>query len=138
MLRYTCYKLQIQGTKFNLFFDSGCGDLVCRKGAVTSLESMGRANKVLDGPLTLSGVGDNKTVCKHGMYKIKIPLHNGKDINMSGICLDKITSDFPIYPLTEVENDIHRAYATAGKNPRTLPKLLHSVGGQTDIMIGIQ
>ena len=75
---YMLQTIEIQGEKNYLFFDSGCGDLVCRKGAVTHLESMGRANKILDGPLTLSGVGDNKTVCKNGMYNIKLPLYNGK------------------------------------------------------------
>ena len=102
------------------------------------LEKMGRASKILDGPVTLSGVGDNKSVCPHGLYKINIPLVSGKDINMNGICLDTVTNEFPIYPLKEVENEIHRSYVTKGMNPKLLPKLPHSVGGQTDIMIGIQ
>ena len=75
---YMLQTIQIQGQKFNLFFDSGCGDLVCKKDAVSCLQGMGRASKVLDGPLTLSRVGYNKTVCKHGVYNIKIPLHDGR------------------------------------------------------------
>ena len=88
--------IQIQGKRFNLFFDSGCGDLVCNKEAVTRLENMGRANKVLDRPLTITGVGDQKIVCENGLYSIKIPLYNGKDVNLSGICVEKITGEFPI------------------------------------------
>ena len=57
---------------------------------------------------------------------------------MNGICLDKITSEFPIYPLNEVESEIHQVYASKGKSPEKLPKLPHSVGGNTDLMIGIQ
>ena len=91
--------IQIQGKKFNLFFDSGCGDLACKRDAVSCLQGMGRARKVLDGPLTLSGVGNNKTVCKHGVYNVKIPFHDGRDVNLSGICLDKVTGEFPVYPL---------------------------------------
>ena len=57
---------------------------------------------------------------------------------MSVICLDKITSEFPIYPLKEVENESHQIYASKGNNPKKIPKLPHSVGGHTDLMIGIQ
>ena len=82
---YMLQTIQIQSKNFNLFFDSGCGDLVCKKGAVTILESMGRATKIYDGPLTLSGVGDNKTSCKHGLFSVKLPLYNGKEVNLSGL-----------------------------------------------------
>ena len=55
---------------------------------------------------------------------------------MEGLCLDKITSTFPTYSLSEVEKDIHKAYKEAGRNPKKLPKLAESVGGDTHIMIG--
>ena len=84
---YMLQTIEVQGKTFNLFFDSGCGDLVCKMEAITQLAGMGRVKKVLDGPLTISGVGDNKTISKHGMYSVKIPMHNGKDANLSGICL---------------------------------------------------
>ena len=72
--QYSCSKpSKFKAKKFNLFFDSGCGDLVCRRDAVSCLQGMGRVRKVLDGQLTLSGVGDNKTVCKHGVYNVKNP-----------------------------------------------------------------
>ena len=58
---------EVQGKTFNLFFDSGCGDLVCKMEAITQLVGMGRVIKVLDRPLKISGVGDNKTISKHGM-----------------------------------------------------------------------
>ena len=88
--------------------------------------------------LVLSGVGDKKSICEHGRYQITIPLHDGENINLSGICLDKITSEFPLYPLNEVESDIREIYASAGGSVRDLPKLPKCVGGNTDIMIGIQ
>ena len=57
----------VEGKLFNLFYDSGCGDLVCKKSAIDKLVSMGRANQELPGPITLSGVGDEKTVCQDGV-----------------------------------------------------------------------
>ena len=95
---------------------------------------MGRINKIFDGPLTISGVGDNKTISQHGVYNVRIPLHNGNDANLSGVCLDKITGDIPTYLLKNVEHDLHRAYTSMKNDPKKLPELLFSVGG----MIGIQ
>ena len=135
---YMLQTIEVQGKKFNLFFDSGCGDLVCKKSAVMHLEAMGRATKIFDGPITLSGVGNHKSICDHGVYSVKLPLHNGKDITLSGICLDKVTGEFPIYPLHDVESEIQRVYASKSFSSRQLPKLPHSVGGETDIMVGIQ
>ena len=99
---------------------------------------MKRAKCVLNGPLMLSGVGDQKSICKHGKYQIAIPLHNDKDINLCGICLDKVTGTFPSYPLIEIEREIQREFTVSGGNPNTLPRLPNCVGGDTDIMIGIQ
>ena len=42
------------------------------------LIGLGKANQELPGPITLSGVGDNKTICQHGVYKISLPLSGGK------------------------------------------------------------
>ena len=137
---YMLQTIQIQNKNSNLFLDSVYGDLMYKKEAVMILESMGRATKIYDGPLTLSGVGDNKTSCKHGLFSVKLPLFNGREVNLSGVCLDKITSEFPNYPLKEVEKDIRKAFRFASNknDPRKPPKLSHSVGGDTDLMTGIQ
>ena len=58
---------------------------------------------------------------------------------MLGICLDNITSKFPLYPLQgKVLNDITKAYQDAGGDARTLPKIPKSVGGEIDFIIGIK
>ena len=64
--------IKIEDKKFNLFYDTGCGDLISRRSAVVCLQKMGRACHELKGPIILTGVGDNKTVCDHGIYKIKM------------------------------------------------------------------
>ena len=75
----------------------------------------------------------------HGIYKVKIPMFNGKEANISGICLDKITQEFPKYELQEVGKDIQKEYETGRFNSKNkLPKLPRSVGGYTDFMIGIK
>ena len=45
---------------------------------------------------------------------------------------------FPTYPLKEIEMDIQNAYVKSGGNMNNLPKLPLHVGGDTDLMIGVQ
>ena len=73
--------IQIEGKQFNVFYDSGCGDLVSRRGAVSILEKMERACPEIPGPLVITGVGNHKTVCEHGVYKLKITWYDGKDMH---------------------------------------------------------
>ena len=81
--------------------------MVCKKEAADSLIEQKRAKRIISGPIVLSGVGGKKFVSEYGKYHLTLPLHDGKNIHLSGICLDKITHTFPTYPLNEVERDIH-------------------------------
>ena len=100
----------IEGKEMNLFYDSGCVDVSGRKGAVDELQKMGRANNEVPGPITITGVGDNKAICQYGIYRLRLNLHDGKDIKVSGVCLDKVTTEFPKYNLHEVQKDIIKEY----------------------------
>ena len=74
------FKLQtisIGGHRFNLFYDGGCGDLVCKKSAVDKLIALGRAKQELPGPFLLTGVGEMKKVCENGIYQVSLPLADG-------------------------------------------------------------
>ena len=131
--------INIQGDLFNVFYDNGCGDLVCKKSAIDTLMSLGKAPQEFPGPITISDVRDNKTICNDGVYKISMPLCGGKEAIMSGICFEKVTLKFPIFPLRSVEDDIKYSYQKNGKNlTGKLPRLPEKVGGETDIMIKIK
>ena len=54
--------IEFDGVKLNLFFDSGCGDMVVKKSAIDKLKELGRAKLIVPGPIVLSGVGDQKSV----------------------------------------------------------------------------
>ena len=65
----------------------------------------------MQGPIALGGVRDAKTVSPHGVYKVDIPLHNGKSTVMRAVCLNQVTSKFPMYPLHgQVQKDIIKNY----------------------------
>jgi len=54
----------------------------------------------------MGGVGSVTSESTHGIYSVSMPLRNGHDAIMTGICLKQITQTFP-YPLNgEVIKDI--------------------------------
>ena len=132
--------IEVEGVSINLFFDSGCGDMVIKKSTVDKLKKVGRANLELPGEITLSGIGDKKSVCKHGIYSVCLPLKNGLEAVLSGLCLDKVTADFPIYPLDQVMIDLEDMWKDEKGNPlnKSIPKIPNEVGGDTDILLGIK
>ena len=131
--------IRVGNTKINLFFDTGCSELVSKRGAISSLEKLNRASRERDGPIVLRDVGNQKTMCQYGMYKVKLPLYNGTEAVMSGPCIDHVTDEFPIYPLNgRVQRDIYDAYRLQGGEVKALPWLPEEIGGETDIMVGIK
>ena len=122
-------------TSFRKFFDSGCSDMVVKSDAIVRLGN--RAKQEIKGPISLCGVGNLKAESTHGIYQIRLPLRNGKDAVLAGVCLDKITNTFPQYPLNgEIKKDIFSAFQLSGGNTDQLPKLPDSIGGDVDFMIG--
>ena len=124
---------------FNIFYDSGCGDLVVTKETVDQLKEKGLAKQEFTGPIVLNGVGNQTSVCENGIYSISLRLASGYEAKMSGVCVDSITVPFPKYSLQKVERDFKETIAKT--NPEimsSLPKLPKAVGGKVDIMIGKQ
>ena len=97
-------------------------------------------NKLLPGPITITGVGDQKSVCKDGVYSVRLPLHDGRSAIISGLCMSKITGTFPLYKLEGVERDIHDNCRRIGNQNLVdqLPKLPSVVDGETNILVGIK
>ena len=131
------FKLQtinIEGSKFNVFYDGGCGDLVCNSKAINRLVTLGRANLELPGPFILTGVGDINQVCKNGLFQIRLPLAEGCDALMSELCMEKVTATLPIYQLNEVEKYINIQWNKMENkgDVKRLPKLSKTLGGDTD------
>ena len=95
---YALQTICIGNLLINLFFDSGCGDLVIRKECCDKLKSLGRANQESPGPIVVHGVGNQKSICEHGVYSVKLPLNDNETAWMCGICVDERAMPFPIYP----------------------------------------
>ena len=87
------FKLQtinIEGNKCNVFDGGGgCGDFVCNK-VINKLVTLGRSSLELPGPFILTGAGGSKQVCKNGWLLIGLPLAEGGDALMSGLCTEKV------------------------------------------------
>ena len=135
--------IEIEEVPVNVMYDSGCGSMIIKKSAVEKLLKLGRAIKILPGPFEITGVGDKKSVCEEGLYSICLPLHTKKDGEeqnaiLTGICLPKITCDFPVYELTGIEKDIREKCKNIGGEElvSSLPRLPSKVGGDTEILMG--
>ncbi len=65
------------------------------------------------------------------MYSICLPLHNGSNAILTGLCLPKLTSTFPEYNLIEAGNDLISRCASDKGNAfaNGLLKLPGKVGG---------
>ena len=70
-------------------------DFISRHDAVKLLKS--RATQVYN--VLTNGVGNQTSESRNGIYTVNFPLANGKDASMTGVCLDKLTHDFPMYKL---------------------------------------
>ena len=78
--------ISVDNKSYTLFFDSGCGDLVCRYDE--AIQNMGqRAVQEFKASVNLGGVGDLFTKLNHRIYQVKMPLHNWGNATMSGVCL---------------------------------------------------
>ena len=129
--------LDVDGNTITMFYDNGCGDMILSKAAAEILEGLNRAKQISPGPMMINGVNNQKSVCPHGMYEITLPLLNGGEATLSGLCVDDITEPFPFYPLQEVEKDLRAQLTESDKEIiKTLPILPPKVGGKVGIMIG--
>jgi len=134
---YMLQRIQVGDQEFTIFFDSGCSDMVAKHDAVVRLGE--RAKQIMKGPISLGGVGNLKTESKHGVYQIRLPLNNGRDAVLAGVCLEQITNTFPVYPINgEIQKDILHGFVKNGGNEQNLPKLPDSIGGDVDFLIGLK
>ena len=133
--------IEIKGHAFNLFFDDGCGEMVLKREAAETLKSLGLAKMVDSRPKILAGAGGVKTLVDHGEWEVSLPLitptKEGKaNAELRGLCLDKVTTEFPRFQLKEAMGDIKKEWVKNNKENK-LPIVPKSVGGDTDIMIGV-
>ena len=86
----------------------------------------------------MSGVGDVQSVTPHGLWSICLPLRNGCNIVITGVCMEKVTAEFPNYELRDVEREVRQQCHNVGGETllQKIPKLASYVGGETDILLG--
>ena len=125
------------GFRLNYFYDGGCGEAIISKECADLLMRVGRARLKIPGPLELWGVNKQMSVSTHGVYTITLPLKNGKEAEINALCLDEITTEFPKYPLEQVNSDIRSFVERSDKDllPQ-LPTLAGEVGGKVHVMLG--
>ena len=111
--------------------------MVVRTSAVDCLQKLGWAKLEVPRPITLLGIGDQKSVCEHGAYSIRLPLKSGCE---AMLCLDKVTAEFPMYPLKQINHSLKSMCKNLGAETVgiSFPEMASQVGGENDILIGIK
>ena len=133
---YLLQNIFVNNCRLNIFYDNGCSDFIVKK---STIDSLGRsATKISSEPVQLGGVGETSTRSTLGTYNVKLPMYNGRDASLTGICIKSITSTFPTYPLTEVMTDIQNSFNSSGHAEVALPKPSSSVGGEIHLMLGVK
>ena len=128
---YLLQSIKVNSNKLNIFYDNGYSDFIVSENAAKLLGKY--AKKQNADPIQLGGVG-NMRMESLGAYNVTIPQYNGQMVTLSGLCIRQIISDFPIYALKDVENDIQQHYTSSG-GTNSLPKLPSAVGGEIHLMI---
>ena len=128
--------IEVEKESYNILYDTGCRRFAIRYTAVARLGT--RAREIIRGPTPLGGVAGMKAVSPYGVYKITLPLGNGRAASFKGACMEIITEMFPTYPMESIQKELTTAFALSGGKDTDLPKLPCSVGGNTDLMIGIK
>ena len=130
--------INVDGVRIRIFYDRGAGDAVIKWTAILALEKLKRAALIRPGPIPITGVSDMKGVSDHGVYSIALPIKNGDNVTITGVCMEKVTAKLPEYDLTGVEKDVHEMCRKEGGDAlvQKLPKLASKVGGETDILLG--
>ena len=122
---------------YSLFYDTGCCDMVSRYAAIKSIGSRTKQESSI--PISIGGVRNTEVKSNDGIFQVKLPLFNGSEATFTRVCsFDQITVKFPQYLLKGIVGYIAAGYKRQGNNPRDLPQLPKSVGGDTDFTLGIK
>ena len=133
-------RIKVEKELLNLFFDGGCGDMVCSKDGTTRLSKCrgDRATEVIPGPTQLIGVSDTVIESEHGLWTLKLPMANGKNAVVTGLCLNKVTHTIPDYEFADAAQDIKEYCKKNDIELDTMPQFPTSAGGDTAVMMGMQ
>ena len=100
---YLLQSIKVNSNKLNILYNDRCSDFILSENAVKLLCQY--AKKQNADPIQLAGVG-NMTMESLGAYSVMLRQYNSQMVTLSGLCIHQITSNFPIYLLKDVENDI--------------------------------
>ena len=67
---------------YSVFYDTSCSDIVVRYHDVKDI--VNREIQEIPGSFSIGGVGNSHVKSDHGIYQVKLLLHNGKDGIFSG------------------------------------------------------
>ena len=118
-----------------IFYDSGCQTASVSTRAAKLLNS----ENMREGPTNIAVASGKVLPIEGGDERFTLPLSDGKTrATITALCMDDVTSEFPVYDLQKAASDIDMEYRTFYPQGPALPATPDAIGGkQVDIMLGI-
>ena len=132
---FMCHKVRVNGELLDVFYDSGClgGGVSDRAAKIL------KSTCVREGPTNMGVAGGGTVVIKHGDEQFTLPLVGERKLCLiTGLRMDSITSDFPVWDVDKawpaIFEEFQRAFPGKG-----LPDRPSKVGGRPiDVMLGVR
>ena len=133
------YMLQLtpapDGTPLLVFYDSGCMEAAISDRAMSVLET----TCARPGPTILDVAGGQSYQIPYGYEKFYLQTDGNGQVEIVGLRMPEITSEFPTWRLKEAWEDLKVEYIKTGGKLEDLPTCPDEIGGASvDVMLGIE
>ncbi|MCP3663812.1 MAG: hypothetical protein GY696_15195, partial [Gammaproteobacteria bacterium] len=133
------YMLQLtpapDGTPLLVFYDSGCMEAAISDRAMSVLET----TCARPGPTILDVAGGQSYQIPYGYERFHLQTDQGKQVEIVGLRMPEITSEFPVWRLKEAWDDLKLEFVRNGGKVEDLPTCPDEIGGASvDVILGIE
>ena len=132
MLQYVTGK---NGEKLLLFYDSGCVEATVSDRGFSLMDTRpGRA-----GPVPLDVAGGQTIQNPYGYEIFKLKKTDGSLVEVTSLRMPEITTELPMWELTESWNQVAKSYLESGGLQADVPSCPANIGGcSVDMMLGVE
>ena len=132
---FMCHNIRVNGELLLVFYDTGC----LGAGISDRAAKVVKSTCIREGPTNMGVAGGGTVTIKHGDEQFALPLvGKNKLCLVTGLRMDSITSDFPVWDVESAWEEIFGEFQRAFPG-KTLPEHPAKVGGrQVDVMMGIR
>ena len=129
------YLLGKNNERLMMFFDSGCVEATISDRGYSLMDTIpGRP-----GPIPLDVAGGQTIQNPYGYETFKLKKTDGSQVEVNALRMPEITTELPMWELSQAWNEVAKAYLESGGVQTDLPSCPDRVGGSSiDVMLGVE